>query len=66
MWPNNGEVWEKARVWAAAEAEKGEVAGNDEKAAFWRDVAGANRTLRDKCYSEHQRRMMNRRVRRGS
>lgn len=66
MWPDNGEVYERARVSSAGEAEKCEVAGNNEKAAFWRDRAGMSRKLRDRCYKEHQRRMMNRRVRRGT
>lgn len=66
LWPNNGEVYETSRVWHESKAETCEAAGEIEQAKQWRRRAVQSRRYRDSAYAQHQRRMMNRRVRRGT
>jgi hypothetical protein len=65
-WPNNGEVYERARVTNEELADKAEAYGDVAGAKLHREIARQSRVNRDRCYSEHLRHMMNRRVRHGT
>jgi hypothetical protein len=65
-WPNNGEVHERMRVDLLERAEQAEAAGDIALGEELRERASVQRRMRDECYKEHRRRMMNRRVRRGA
>jgi len=64
-WPNSGEVYERLRVGLLAQAKKAEAGGNTGEAADLRARAAQQRRERDRCYREHERRMLNRRIRHG-
>jgi len=66
QWPNNGEVYERGRIGCLDLAAKAEAEGDAEGAAVWRERAETDRRLRNRDYNEHQRRMLNRRIRRGA
>lgn len=61
-WPNNGEVYERLRVRLLVEADKAEAEGDSAKADDLRGRAAFQRRERDRCYSDHERRMLNRRM----
>ena len=63
-WQNNGEVYEYLRVGLLAQAEKAEADGNTDEAANLRARAAQQRRERDRCYREHERRTLNRRIHR--
>lgn len=65
-WPNNGEVYERARMECLDLAAKAEAEGDAEGAAVWRERAETDRRLRNRDYNEHQRRVAGRRARHGA
>ena len=65
-WPNNGEVYERARMEAEQRAEKAQAAGEIAEAVTNHCLAAGQRRERDRCYREHWRRVVNRRVRYGT
>lgn len=64
-WPNNGEIYERLRVGLLEEAAKAEAAGDLDRRDELRLRASVQKRERNRCYEEHQRRELNRRVKRG-
>lgn len=65
MWPNNGELYERLRAGLLERAGKAEAAGDVDLADELRVRAAMNRKERDRCYRDHERRVLNRRIRQG-
>ena len=65
-WPNNGEINERLRVNLLELAERAEAEGRDGEAADLRTRAAWQRKERDRLYRDHERRMLNRRIRHGN
>jgi hypothetical protein len=67
-WPNSGDIYDtyrRLRVGLLERAEREEAAGHTDEAADRRGRAAQQRRERDRCYREHERRMLNRRIRHG-
>lgn len=65
-WPNNGDLYERMRCSLLVEADKAEAEGDSAKADDLRGQAAFQRRERDRCWREHERRMLNRRIHRGT
>ena len=66
-WPNSGDIYDihkRLRVGLLERAEKAEAAGHTDEAADLRARAAQQRRERDRCYREHERRTLNRRIHR--
>ena len=63
-WPNNGDIYERLRVSLLEQAERAEADGHTDEAADLRAGAAYQRRERDRCYREHERRMLNRSIHR--
>ena len=61
-WPNNGDIYERMRCSLLVEADKAEAEGDTAKADDLRRRAAFQRRERDRCYRDHERRMINRRM----
>ena len=58
-------MYERLRVGLLAQAEAAKADGNTDEAADLRARAAQQCRDRDRCYREHERRMLNRRIRHG-
>lgn len=59
-WPNNGEIHERMRADLLARAEEAEAAGEVSLGEELRARADRERRERNRCFREHERRMLNR------
>lgn len=64
-WPNNGEISERLRCSLLEQADQAEAAGDVALADDLRLRAEYQKRERNRCYQEHERRMLNRRLRLG-